>query len=447
MSVLSINLDRSRDRGAIRRIHGINNAAPLSYIFGSERHDVTGQLKALECPAIRFHDAVLENPGLQLVDISRIFPNAHADVDDPRNYHFAATDDYIANAIAAGCGRIEFRLGESIEHSRKQYAVHPPSDPKRWAEICCHIISHYNEGWASGFRHRITDWSIWEEPDTVPMLFTGAMEEYLDLYCVTAKAIKERFPGLRVGGPNCSAHNPGFQEQFLECCRAADVPLDFFAWTGYCRDPEDLIDLVPPTRERLDRYGFSATELNISEWHYGPASWNDIHGDADPATRAAAQAEIAGINGGAFTASALIGFQDVPVDMTYYYCCCLMSWALFDDRSRLPTPSYYALLAFAEIARYETRLDTDARPAPGVRVLAARDGDSGAALMISCFKAGSMKIKIDFAQAAPGNCAVRVLDAARSLEPEDPGALSVEGSRLTLHKHAPGSAVYLVTAG
>ncbi len=447
METVSIAVDSSSEKGVVRRINGLNNAAPLSYIFGSARRDLTEQLKALNCAAIRFHDVVLENPGLELVDISRVFPNGHADLDDSKNYHFEATDDYVANAIATGCDRIEFRLGESIEHSRKQYAVHPPADPERWAEICCHIISHYNEGWANGFHHNIIDWSIWEEPDTVPLLFTGTVEDYCNLYCVTAKMIKERFPAVRVGGPNCCGGNWDLMTQLLKQCRASGAPLDFLACTNYSREPDELIGLVRLMRELLDEHGFLSTEVHISEWHYGPQDWNDIHGDVAPETHVAALAEIAGSNGGAFTASSLIGFQDVPIDMSYYYCCCLNCWGLFDESSRVPTASYYAMRAFGDIARYRTRLATDAHPVPAVRVLAASNGEMKMAVLISCFKAGAMNLNIDFTDSTLDDCMVQVLDATRSLEAEAPDAVRVDGSRLTIKKDAAGSAVYLVTVG
>lgn len=40
----------------------------------------------------------------------------------------------------------------------------PPRDHDQWADICIHIIRHYNEGWANGFHLNLDYWHIWEEP-------------------------------------------------------------------------------------------------------------------------------------------------------------------------------------------------------------------------------------------------------------------------------------------
>ena len=58
-----------------------------------------------------------------------------------------------------------YRLGQSIEHQTKKYGIYPPKDFKKWAKICEHIIRHYNEGWANGYRMGIEYWEIWNEAD------------------------------------------------------------------------------------------------------------------------------------------------------------------------------------------------------------------------------------------------------------------------------------------
>ena len=60
---------------------------------------------------IRHHDAALENPSFELIDVSRIFPLFHLDENDPKNYRFAQTDDYFS-VVADMDVEIDFRLGE-----------------------------------------------------------------------------------------------------------------------------------------------------------------------------------------------------------------------------------------------------------------------------------------------------------------------------------------------
>ena len=63
----------------------------------------------------------------------------------------------------------------------------------KWAEICEHIIRHYNEGWADGFYYNIEYWEIWNEPDNSQM-WTGTPEEFYELYRVAANHLKSCFP-------------------------------------------------------------------------------------------------------------------------------------------------------------------------------------------------------------------------------------------------------------
>ena len=55
----------------------------------------------------------------------------------------------------------------TIENSANIRAFHvfPPKDFQKWAEICEHIIMHYNEGWANGFHYGIKYFEVWFEPD------------------------------------------------------------------------------------------------------------------------------------------------------------------------------------------------------------------------------------------------------------------------------------------
>ena len=87
-----------------------------------------------------------------------------------------------------------YRLGQSIEHWIKKYGVNPPKDFAKWARICEHVVRHYNEGWADGFKLNITYWEIWNEPDWE--FFTGMPEDYLDLLERTATIFRSRNPGV-----------------------------------------------------------------------------------------------------------------------------------------------------------------------------------------------------------------------------------------------------------
>ena len=134
-----LTVDFSRTNGLIRPLHGVN-LGPLCY---RGMVDLSPYHRELGVPLTRLHDVVWVN--YDAVDVSTIFRDFRNDPAQSESYEFAATDDYIAAIVNTG-SPILYRLGESIEHTPRQYRVHPPKDFAKWAEICCAIIRHYNEG-------------------------------------------------------------------------------------------------------------------------------------------------------------------------------------------------------------------------------------------------------------------------------------------------------------
>ena len=124
--------------GRIKPLHGVNGG-PLSR--SSESDDLIVYHAEAGFPHTRLHDCQWPSPNV--VDVHCVFPLFHADADDPRNYVFAPTDDYLA-AIVKNGSQIVYRLGTCIEH-KTQYNVNPPADPRKWADICVHLIRHLNE--------------------------------------------------------------------------------------------------------------------------------------------------------------------------------------------------------------------------------------------------------------------------------------------------------------
>ena len=205
-----------------------------------------------------------------VVDIPCIFPFFDADPDDPENYFFKKTDDYLAPIIKNN-SEIIYRLGTSIEYYT-QYYIHPPSDYNKWAKICINIIRHYNEGWANGFEYNIKYWEIWNEPEN-KLMWLGTPLQYFELYETAAKAIKAHDPNLRVGGPATTGVRSTLVKPFLSFCRDKSVPLDFFSWHNYSHNPRFMVKDAGDVRAILDEYGFMNTESHLNEWHYLPSSW------------------------------------------------------------------------------------------------------------------------------------------------------------------------------
>ena len=439
--IAPFTVDFSKEVGKIKKLNGVCNATPLA---NSRTRSINDKVLKLEIPYYRFHDAALENPGIQLVDVRRIFPLLHADADKPENYDFRATDDYLRQVVDAGA-KIEFRLGESIEHSPKTYLVNDPVDYAKWADVCCHIIRHYNEGWANGFKWNIRYWSIWEEPNTNPQLLTGKPNPftsiYLPLYAAAARKIKQEFPNLKVGGPQSGGI--WHLKEFVDYCVANKLPIDFYGFTGYTRDPEDYARDVREVRRYLDEKGFRKTEISIAEWHWGPVSWRG-HGTVNSARAAKAwNDELIGYDSTAFTAATLIYMQDAPVDYMYYYAMKCGAWGLF-DAARQPYGSYYSMLAFAQLAHGETRVEAMTAPKDRWYVLASKEKATGRGyVLVAALRTDGALTPITL-KGGVKPVSVKVIDPIHDLEEVSGWTWNAEKGALNVPRDSGDSNVWLI---
>ncbi len=238
--------------------------------------------KAARIPYARNHDSGVVGVygGPYSHDVTRIFPNFDADVNDPASYDFACTDESILVTLDAGT-ETYFRLGETIEHQVKKHATLPPKDFHKWAEICEHIIRHYNEGWADGFELGIKYWEIWNEADlddddsTNKKNWGGTKAQFFDLYEIAAKHLKSKFPHLKIGGPSL-AGKVAWAEDFLSEMRRRDVPIDFFSWHKYAANPEQILEKGEALYKLLIEYGYGDVESLLTEYNY-MRSWLDSY--------------------------------------------------------------------------------------------------------------------------------------------------------------------------
>ncbi len=383
-------IDLSKTDGVYRPLHGINKG-PL---VGGGLIDVTEPLRALGIPSIRLHDCRWPNP--DVVDMHAVFPDFSKDPNDPASYDFAGTDEYIAAALKTGA-KIVYRLGESIEHTKRKRFVHPPKDYDRWAAVCIGIIRHYNEGWADGYRHGIQYWEIWNEPENRPVMWSGTDEDYFRLYRTAAKAIRARFPNLKIGGPAVGASGrlkdgefqpTAFVTNFLNQCRAESLPLDFFSWHCYTADFQELAARGRGVRKMLDAHGFQKTESHLNEWNFLPRNtWGPISKEGKPEEREAFYQEMAGPAGGAFIVRALLTMQDAAIDVGQLFHGEIGGFGLFSENG-VPQKNYHAIRAFRAL------MDTPRR---------VKTGSTSANITYACgLNAAGTEIGILICNAGPG---------------------------------------------
>ena len=375
-----ITIDFNKVTGKIKPVHGVGQP-PMSGSSFPMLHYLT----EAGIPYSRLHDVGGAFGGFRWVDVPNIFRDFDADENDPSSYDFTFTDILIKALMDA---RVEpyFRLGVTIENDAaiKSYRITPPSDYDKWARICEHIIRHYTEGWAEGFKYNIVYWEIWNEPDSKPdplesMMWRGTPEEYFYFYDVAAKHLKSCFPNIKIGGyaacgfygihevkrnqPENTArflHYLDFFEKFLAHVKQSGAPLDYFSWHIYDSDMERIRRYCRFVRSRLDEEGFVNTESSCNEWNAD----SGMRGSYLHASK---------------TAATLLLFQNESVDNAMFYDARYGSGrysGIFNPATAAPYPAYYAFTAFNRLYQLgnqvEAMCDND-----GLFVVAAGDGKRG----------------------------------------------------------------------
>ena len=367
--------------GRIKRLHGVNGG-PFSQ--GAETDDLGAYHAEAGFPYTRLHDCRWPSPNV--VDIPCVFPLFHADPDDPRNYVFAPTDDYL-DAIVKDGSQIVYRLGTGIEH-KTHYYVNPPQDPQKWADICVHLIRHFNEGWANGHHFNIRYWEIWNEPDLKGEMWTGTMEQYFALYEAAATAIKAHDPQNKVGGPGLTRVGSDWARPFLKFCQERKLPLDFFSYHWYGSDPAGPTASALEARKVLDEFGFQRTEIHLNEWHYLNVGWNELRPSTHEGFRVLRTKfqRTCGAEAAAFATAVLIQLQDTPLDVANYFCAGAdtLHWGMFDEYG-VPSPTYYAFRAFNELTKTPVRIPVTA-PASVYGCAGLSEANDRAGLLLANFK-------------------------------------------------------------
>lgn len=303
--------------GNIKELHGVN-CAPYVASCGKEQFIIRQLFGYCGIPRSRTHDVNGAYGGSYFIDVPNIFRDFNADENDEKNFDFYYTDEYLTAIIKTGA-QIVYRLGVTIEWGSKKYAANPPANFAKWARICEHIIMHYNKGWANGFKYNIEYWEIWNEPENPPM-WTGNKKQFLELYKVTSKYLKAKFPEIKLGGYGSCGMYSVFRletsaffkgvltwfEDFLSMCKRENCPLDFFSWHIYTLKVDEIIKSAEYVRKKLDEYGFNKTESHLNEWNYGAEG-----GGFD---------NLSSMTGAGFIASAFIAMQNSSIDKAMYYC-------------------------------------------------------------------------------------------------------------------------------
>ena len=382
---MKITANFNKKVGVIKPMHGVGQPP-----FSGTDFSMFQYLKDAGIPYSRLHDVGGAYGGFRWVDIPNIFRDFEKDPTDPDSYDFTFTDMLITALVENGVEPF-FRLGVTIENDAriKAYRIYPPADYRKWAVVCEHIIRHYTEGWANGFRYKITYWEIWNEPDNYEeinenQMWRGTKEQYYELYDVASKHLKSCFPHLKIGGyASCgfyalkdafiSSANSSprkeyfidFFDGFLSYIKEHGSPLDFFSWHSYDGIENNRI-YADYARRKLDEAGYTETETSCNEWN----------GEVKTAGKGTP-------HHAAVSCGMLLAFQNSPLDNAMFYDArygTSLYGSFFNPLTAEPYATYYAFKAFNALYRLgdqvELTLD-DSR----VYAVAARKGEEACLLV------------------------------------------------------------------
>ncbi len=431
----SILVDFTQAVGPMKPLHGVNNS-PIAY------HSNLPELTDAGIPYVRTHDTGGAFGGAHLVDTTNVFPDFNADPANPDSYDFAFTDAYLQTLVNSGIKPF-YRLGVTIENNYKikSYGVIPPADFSKWAEICCGIVRHYNEGWANGFHYGIEYWEIWNEPES-PAMWQGTHQQFFELYATAARRLHQEFPAIKLGGyggsgffvitrkntaPIRHEYLSMFNE-FLEFLRSQStpVPFDFFSWHLYTRDIGELLTHARYVRKRLDEAGFSSTESIFDEWNY-------IEHDTCQQENFAWD-EMRNMPGALFVGAVFSMLQKEHVDKamlydampTRKYC------ALYYYPEHKVSRTYYVFKIFNTLYQLGTCVYTECdEEQDGIYLCAATDGQGQKAMMVVNRNPLTKKLPMRLHGASLQNAELLLLDADRVLTPVN-WLLNRKGSALTM---------------
>ena len=399
-NVIRIDFDNVIDE--IRPVHNIGRMP--EYELDSEINKVFTEANMTSC---RTHD-------INCTDIHRIFPDFSADVNDESSYKFTESDKVLAAIVDTGMEPF-FRLGISYSDPVLSHDhLVPPADYNKWAQICEHIILHYNEGWANGFNYNIEYWEIWNEPENSDDLsdnhfWLGTDEEFFRLYDTAAKYLKDKFPELKIGGyASCgfyaltktNAVNTGatsrnqyfvtYFKNFLDYIEEHKPPMDFFSWHSYTTTEKNA-QYIEYVRENLAEAGYGDAEIICDEWNYNPTENDRIDRRY-----------------GANQTSMLLMFQNEGLDMAHYYCG-NGDYGLHSGmfvRERKPSSAYYGFWAFGQLYKLGNQVEIKNKKLKDDLYAVAAKGENGeAGLLISnVSEKKDRKLKIDAGEYTVDKC-------------------------------------------
>ena len=160
--------------------------------------------------------------------------------------------------------------------------VTPPKDYDMWVDLVKNTLQHLIDRYGA---NEVVTWpvEVWNEPNLEVFWENMDREEYMKLYNITAKAVKEVDERFRVGGPAiCGIDPETWLRDFLDNCKENNTPVDFASRHAYASEdpvtigrytfhgmvePEELLDTLRVSRDIIEGYeDYKGMEMHLTEF-------------------------------------------------------------------------------------------------------------------------------------------------------------------------------------
>ncbi|ADU28820.1 GH39 family glycosyl hydrolase [Evansella cellulosilytica] len=170
--------------------------------------------------------------------------------------------------------------------------VTPPNDYDKWYNLIHAVVSHFIDRYGL---EEVKKWpfEVWNEPNLVNFWKDANKEEYFKLYKITASAVKDVCPDLKVGGPAICGGSDEWITDFLTFCKNENVPVDFVSRHAYTSakphkvtpeyyyqelfDCDHMLDELKEVRELIHSSPFPHLPFHITEYNTSYSPINPVH--------------------------------------------------------------------------------------------------------------------------------------------------------------------------
>ncbi len=157
--------------------------------------------------------------------------------------------------------------------------VTQPKSYEKWGTLITVFAKHLQARYGDA---AVKTWffEVWNEPDLQQYFWRGTQADYFHLYDVSARAVKAVNPAYRVGRPATSGGGDYWVSDFINHCKAGNVPVDFVsthAYGGADREPGPVAQIMAQGSRAIAASPLPRLPFYITEWSDASNSRDPVH--------------------------------------------------------------------------------------------------------------------------------------------------------------------------